>query len=426
MPRTKPDGRAVAIETLRKVDHERAFAASLLRFELNPLTPADRGLATELVYGVLRRRGHLDAAIEWAARRCMKDIDPRLHTVLRVGTYQLMFLDRIPARAAVHTTVEIAKRYGGPRCGGFVNAVLRRVADATPEERLRPAPALEADPVGHLCGLGSVSRFVAELLLEALGAADARAFLQASLLPIPLTLRANLLKVDRDALVREVGGTPGTNPAAIRLPGSVGILPSELACVADGRATPQDEAAMAVVELLDPQPGESILDVCAAPGGKTTHAAERMGNRGRIVATDRHPERLARVEAARDRLSLTAIEVTPVMPERRAQFDRVLVDAPCSGLGTLRRHPEIRWRLSSDDVRALAKTQATILAEAAEHVRPGGILVYSVCTVTRAENEDQLQALDENFERLDTFVSGPHQPGAPDGFFAAKLRRRIR
>ncbi|MCB9655050.1 MAG: 16S rRNA (cytosine(967)-C(5))-methyltransferase RsmB [Deltaproteobacteria bacterium] len=423
MARTTPDGRVVAIEALRKVDQERAFAASLLRFDLNALGSADRGLATELVYGVLRRRAHLDAAIEWAAKRRLKDIDPRLHPVLRVGIYQLMFLDRIPARAAVHTTVEIAKRYGGVRCGGFVNAVLRRIADADPETRTPPPPPFDTDAIGHLCAIGSVSRVVAKLLLDALGPVDALAFLHASLLPTPLTLRANLLKVDRDTLANDVQGTPGHHPAAIRLPGSLGSLPSDLSCVADGRATPQDEAAMAVVELLDPQPGESILDVCAAPGGKTTHTAERMRDQGRIVATDRHPERLARVEAARVRLGLTAIEVTPVMPERHAKFDRVLVDAPCSGLGTLRRHPEIRWRLAFEDVEALAKTQAAILAEAATHVRPGGILVYAVCTVTKAENEAQLEALDGDFERLEAFVSGPHQPGAPDGFFAAKLRR---
>ncbi len=422
-----PDARSLALDALRRVFTQGAFASAVLRsaFSAAPgLAPADRGLATELVYGVLRRRGQLDRALGRAADKRLKDLDPKLHDVLRLGAYQLIFLDRVPAHAAVDAAVEQAKRRGGPRAAGQANAILRKLAALPPAERL-PAPTpLARDAVRHVVEAGGLPQPLAELLVRDLGPAPAAAFALASLEPAPLTLRANLLRTTRAALRDEVGGQDGAGPLAVRLPSGAGVLPAELPAVVEGRATPQDEASMRVVELLDPAPGEAILDVCAAPGGKTTYIAERLQDRGRVVAHDRLPDRLAMVGRSAARLGLGIVELAEVLPFEDERFDRVLVDAPCSGLGTLRRHPEIRWRFSPGDLESLTRTQREVLEEGARRVRPGGVLVYSVCTVTRAEAEAHLGALEAEFEVETLLRTSPADEGAPDGFFAARMRRR--
>ncbi len=417
--------RDVALEVLRRVATERAFASSALRSVLaaRSVSSADRGLATELIYGVLRRQGLLDRAIRHVSGRRIKDIDPKLIDVLRIGAYQLMYLDRVPAHAAVDTAVQQAKHRRGPRGGGLVNAVLRKMARLAPEARMPAAPPVASDPVAHVAAVGGLPDKLARRLVADMGAEEAARFAAASLDPAPLTLRVNRLRDSVEAVAAEVDGAPSQVAWSVRLR-SGRVLPADLAPVREGRATPQDEAAMRVVELLDPQPGEAVLDVCAAPGGKTTHAAEAMGDQGRVVAHDRLPGRLRRVAESAERLGLRSVEIAEVLPPDGDLFDRVLVDAPCSGLGTLRRHPEIRWRLTDDDLAELTRTQSVVLAEGARRVRPGGVLVYAVCTVTTIEGKDHLAELGDDFEVQDILRTGPHQPGAPDGFFAARLRRK--
>ena len=424
-PHPETDARSLALDVLRRVATQGAFASSALRAAFDrhaALSPADRALATELVYGVLRRRAALDRAIRYATGKRVKDVDPKLQDVLRVGAYQLMFLDRVPDHAAVSTTVDLARARRQERGARFVNAALRTLARAPFEDR---PPPLTEDPVRHVAHAGGVPPSIARVLVDALGPEEAAQFAIASLSPAPLTLRANLLRTRAAHLVREVGGSVGQLPESVRLVDKVGQLPADLPCVHRGEATPQDEASMRVVHLLAPQPGERILDVCAAPGGKTTHIAERMADDGEVVAHDRHPARLRRVDQTAARLGLSSVHTTDVLPSPHAPpFDGVLVDAPCSGLGTLRRHPEIRWRFHPDDLRSLTRTQARVLAEGATRVRPGGRLVYAVCTVTRAEGEAHLAHLGHDFVVEEVLRTGPHQAGAPDGFFAAKLRRR--
>lgn len=417
--------RQLALEVLRRVSTQGAYAGAALR-KLMPreFSSLDRGLATELVYGVLRRRSHLDRALKRASGKRLKDLDPRLHDVLRLGAYQLMFLDKIPNHAAVNSSVELAKSRAGPPGGRRANQVLRTLAETSPDRRIPPAPTLAQDPIAHIAAEGSVHQEVANVLVAALGPNVALDFVLASLQAATPSLRANRLRTRVDALAQEVQGTIGTLPYSIRLPKGVGHLPSEFSAVLDGRASPQDEASMRVIELLDPQPGEQLLDVCAAPGGKTCHAAEMMNDHGKIIAHDRLPERLQRVTENAHRLGLRSIETTLVLPEPEPIFDRVLVDAPCSGLGTLRRHPEIRWRFRKSDLNALEPTQNKVLAAGAARVKPGGILVYSVCTVTQEEGRDRVRQLD-NFQLEAELSTGPHEPGHPDGFYAARLRRKI-
>lgn len=435
------DARDVALNVLRRVFTQGAFASTVLRHELGSApkarpsvgtgrTPtgtdvegAERGLATEIVYGVLRRRAFLDRAVSRAAGRRMKDLDPKLHDVLRVAAYQLLYLDRIPDHAAVNAAVDQAKRRLGKRGASATNAILRKLSERPRSERI-PPPVLTRDPSERVAHQGGLPRALAELLVQDLGPDVALAYAEASLHPAPLTLRANLLRTTRQALCAEVKGTPGESLRSVRLAEGGHVLPADLPCVVEGRATPQDEASMRVVELLDPRPDERILDVCSAPGGKTTCIAEATEDQARVVAYDRLPNRLARVAESAARLGLSSIQTVEVLPEPEAAFDRVLVDAPCSGLGTLRRHPELRWKFRADDLEGLARTQRQILAEGAKRLKPGGILVYSVCTVTGAEGPDVIETLRDTFELEHTLQTGPHQPGAPDGFFAARLKKR--
>ena len=232
----------------------------------------------------------------------------------------------------------------------------------------------------------------------------------------PIVLRANELKTTRDALLEETGGIPGAHRLSVHLPLKFGQLPAALPCGKEGRATVQDEASMHIIDLLDPQPGERILDVCAAPGGKTTAIAERLKNQGVVLGHDRTPEKLRNIENNAARLDLSCVSSIAVLPLKDAGlFDRVLVDAPCSGLGTLRRHPEIRWRFRSEDLKTLTRTQKAVLKSGLELLKPGGTLVYSVCTNTKAEAEDILASAQDT-AIIDTIRYRPQDDGAPDAF----------
>ncbi len=416
--------RDAALEALRRVFTQGAFAGAALRGILGPkLDDRDRGLATELVYGVLRRRAQLDRALSSQGRR-LKDIDPKLHDVLRLGAYQLLFLDRVPDHAAVSSAVDQARARRGEGGAKQANAILRRIADLPKEGRLPPPPPLAKDPIGHLAAAGGLPRVLAEILAADLGVPGALSFAVASLDRAPLVLRANPLKTTAAALAEETEGTLGAHPLAVHLPDRLGAVPADLLAVVEGRATPQDEASMRVLDLLAPEPGESILDVCAAPGGKTTAIAERLKDRGQVLAYDRAIEKLPGVRESAARLGLHIVETIEVLPPREQRFDRVLVDAPCSGLGTLRRHPEIRWRFAKEDLDRLEETQAGVLREGAARVKVGGTLVYSVCTITTREGKARAEQELPGFERTETLVTGPSDPGQPDGFFAAKWIRR--
>jgi len=424
---SEANARQVALEVIRRVFTQAAYASAALRsaFAKHPLSDPDRALVTEIVYGVVRHRGHLDRALTRAAGKRLKDLDPKLHDVLRLAAYQIMYLDRVPDHAAVDRAVDLARERRGERGAKQVNAILRKLSDTFPDERLPTPTELHEDAVRAVAEQAGLPHELAELLVDDLDPAEALAFGRASLEPAPLHLRVNRLRATVEAIAAEVGGEPGGPAWSVRLPMGSNQLPAELPCVREGRATPQDEASMRVVELLAPEPNERILDICAAPGGKSTHIAEALGDAGRVEAYDRLPRRRAMVARAAGRLGLESVHVLDVLPPPEPVFDRVLVDAPCSGLGTLRRHPEIRWKFRRDDLDELTRTQAEVLAAGAERVRPGGIVVYSVCTVTRREGEARIRALDGRFELESELRTGPHQPGRPDGFYVARLRRRV-
>jgi 16S rRNA (cytosine967-C5)-methyltransferase len=443
--------RALALEVLRRVEREAAYSNRALEtaLERRPLDEADRRLCTELVYGVLRRQASLDFALDCCTNRPLADVEPGLVRVLRLAAYQLLYLERVPARAAVHTAVELARRARGERWARFANAVLRRLER---ERRGLPWPDWDSAPLAHLEVVGSLPAWLAERLLEQLGD-DARALSEAWNRRPRLTIRATRRSGGRDALAallaeQGIEAEPGrAAPDALRLR-RAGPLHELIPFVA-GELAVQDEASQLVTHLLDPQPGEHVLDACAAPGGKTGHIAERMDDRGRVDALDVHPGKLLAIRELCARLRLSSVtpreaDATQPLSEVPAPgYDRVLVDAPCSNSGTIHRHPERRWRIDAEALPSLAGLQGALLDNVAAAVRPGGILVYSVCSVLREEAEAVTGrflsahpdfAVEPPVDRADLswqpFVTAegamrtwPHRHET-DGFYAVRYRRK--
>jgi len=442
--------RLLALRVLERVQRASAFADIALNVALtrSGLSAPDRAFATELVYGTLRWRGRIDYLLEQCLDRDLEKLEPLVATALRLGAYQIVFTDGVPATAAVDESVRCVRAAGVERATGLVNAVLRRLA--TEHARI-PLPKLESDPIDHLVHALSLPRWIAERWLAIFGPAEAAALARASNEAPPLTVRVNRQRKSVAELLADVSERfPDAVPCRLARDGvqlgrrgNPGLDPGFLR----GDFTVQDEASQLVVGLLDAAAGERILDVCAAPGGKTTAIAERVGHDGRVLALDRHARRLGLVSRSARRLGLDNIDCSerdatrPLGDLAAAPFDRVLVDAPCSGLGTLRRHPDARWRIQPGDPDKLAAIQAALLRSAAAVVKPGGTLVYSTCTVLPEENEWIIEAFlktSPDFEltrpsELPPEVRSvigkdgalrclPHRHDA-DGFYAARLER---
>lgn len=376
--------RALALDVLVRVDAG-AFSHIALPAALraSDLDARDRAFVTELVYGTLRRRRAVDHLLGLVLDRPVDRVDPPVRAVLRLGTYQLV--EGVAPHAAVGETVAACPPGPSRR---FVNAVLRHVAALGP-----PWPWPEGDDLPALAVRASVPDWIAARLAHDLGSADARAVLDAANEPAALTLRPNRRRTSTDALARDLATVSGRVDRGALVSDALVVSgvgdPGTLVAVREGRATPQDQASQAVVGVLGPQPGEHVLDVAAGPGGKTTAIAERLDDRGAVLAVERHLGRARTIRRAACRLGLGS--VLPVvadgraLPARPGSFDRALVDAPCSGLGVLRRRPEARWRVVPDTPERLAPLQRALVAGAADAVRPGGVLVYSVCTLTEIE-----------------------------------------
>jgi 16S rRNA (cytosine967-C5)-methyltransferase len=388
-PSVTPARRA-AFAVIRRVAEQGAYADRALHAEARDLSGRERAFARQLAFGTVQRLGTLDHHIAALARPVHK-LDPAVAAALRLGLYQLLFLDGVPDHAAVTESVELAKLEGGSRGGHrLVNAVLRRAARERPG---LPGDATPADAAIH----HSQPRWIVDAWWEQFGAEEARALLATTNLPAELALRANTLVTDAERLAAAL--PIATRPAPDVPEGLVAEGPFDAhghPLFTRGHYQPQSRASMRVALALDPQPGERVLDLCAAPGGKTTHVAARMDGRGSIVAVERHPGRAKALARTAARLQATGVSVVvgdaEDVPLEAGAFDRVLVDPPCSGLGTLQGHPDLRWRMTPEKVEELAELQRRILDRALHALRPGGTLVYSTCTLTRRENEDVLRA----------------------------------
>ncbi len=403
----------------------------------------DASLVREVVYGTLRHRRLLDYHIEASARRSVRSLHPDVLDLLRLSCYQILFLDRVPDFAAVHEAVSLARRVcpGRPGVPGFVNGCLRGVIR---NRRSLSLPSRSENLVKHLGVCYSHPDWLVSYWLDYMDCRDLESLLCANNRVPPFTIRTNTLKTDRTSLALSLAQrgfecVPGEiAPEALVVKNPAGIMDTDL--YENGYFFVQDEASMLVSLAVAPGPRERIIDACSAPGGKTTHMAALMGNEGEILALDISEERIGKVRENCARLGVTCVRcaVSDAKKLRDVQLaDRVLVDAPCSGLGVIRRNPDIKWSRSMRDIRGLAVLQKEILAAASKWVRPGGILVYSTCTLSPIENEEVIEAFlassDFHPDALPEGFPGA-EPGScmarltpslqgTDGFFMFRMRR---
>jgi 16S rRNA (cytosine967-C5)-methyltransferase len=427
--------RAAAYAVVRRVFEREAWADRALHGEARRarLDARDLALATQLSYGTVQRVATLDHVIERLARRPAAKLDPPVLAALRLGVFQLAFLDRIPAHAAVGESVELAKR-DAPKGAGLVNAVLRRAS----REARRIVAGLPQGTPREAALKHSHPEWIARLWWDTFGAETAIALMAADNEPAEPSLRVNTLRATAEALAERLPARV-LDPETLVLDG-----PFDTFSAPEWRAgelMPQSRAAMAVARALAPASGERVLDLCAAPGGKTTHLAALMGNAGEIVAVEKHPGRADALRKTAARMGATIVDVRTQDATRRVDgvFDRVLVDPPCSDLGTLASRPDARWRKAGRP-QALAALQREILEAGAAALRPGGTLVYSTCTISPDENERVVKAFlaaHDDFSASDLGAEEPvwKHPTMPqflqtlphrdrtDGFFVARLRR---
>jgi 16S rRNA (cytosine967-C5)-methyltransferase len=423
--------RRAALAALRAVEEDGAWSNTAVPASIDRLADErDRAFAAHLAYDTLRWEGTLDWALGTVLSRPLEDVEPALRRVLRLGALQLLRTS-VPPRAAVATSVSLAREQVPPGrakgAGGFVNGVLRNLARRVDD---LPWPDVEIDPVGHLSLTTAHPPWIVSDLLARFGLERTRAILDADDRPPGVTLRA---VGDREAVLEELaaGGlepVTGAVAEAIRVPGAD---PRRLAAVREGRAVPQDEASMRVAHATGARPGARVLDLCAGPGGKATHLASLVGPSGTVVGVELHPHRaeLVRESAARQGVAVDVRVGDAASPplEPGERFDAVLLDAPCSGIGTGRRRPEVRWRRTPSDADELARLQRRLLDAAVERVAPGGRLTYAVCTWTAAETDAVANWFDaahgSRFEPLDRVQLLPDTDDT-DGMYIATWRRK--
>ena len=443
--------RRVAAEILMRVERDRAFADVLLGHALPAFAnPADRRLLTRTVLGAIAMRARLDHELARVCSRPLDALDAAVLAILRAALFQLRFLDRVPRHAAVDTAVTLARETAGPGAAGFVNGVLRGALRAD-----GAIPPRGADLAGWLALAGSHPRWMVEKFIEWFGARAAEALIEANNGPAPTVLRLNLARGAPEELLARLAAEGFEIAARGRLPETVVLAaapPFDAPAMRDGLCQMQSEASQLVARMLAPAAGATVVDCAAAPGGKAGHLAELAGPSGTVLAVDVNFTGLKKVRVGAARLGHRRVfpvraDASAAMPLAPSSCDAVLLDAPCSGIGTLREHPEIRWRLRPEDFSRLAAVQSAMLRKASAIVRPGGVMVYSVCSLAPEEGEQVVRRwLDErpNFaiDRawLDTDanpVAGafaglidadglmrtrPDQGGL-DGFFAARLKR---
>ncbi|MEH1925991.1 16S rRNA (cytosine(967)-C(5))-methyltransferase [Nostoc sp.] len=455
------NARQLAFIALRDV-HKGAYADVALDRVLQKvnLADCDRRLLTELIYGSVRRQRTLDTLIDQLAKKKSDQQPQDLRTILHLGFYQLRYQQRIPASAAVNTTVQLAKENGFSGLTGFVNGLLRQYLRRAGEQNTSSSPSspsclhtdplqLPENPVERLGILHSFPDWMIQVWLEQLGLAETEQLCEWMNQSPTIDLRINPLCTSIEEveaalqsagiLVRRVSHLP----QALRLIGSAGSI-QKLPGFKEGWWTVQDSSAQLVSHLLDPQPGEVVIDACAAPGGKTTHIAELMADKGKIWACDRTPSRLRKLQENSQRLNLQSIQICTGDSRHFSQFqntaDRVLLDAPCSGLGTMHRHADARWRQTPESVRELSGLQKELLTHISTFVKLGGVLVYATCTLHPAENEQVISAFladspnwqiespkgltfpDAYSTAQGWFKVWPHRQDM-DGFFMVRLRK---
>ena len=433
------------------IDAEQAYTDVALRQMLgdSALERRDRAFVTACVYGVVRWQGRIDWLLSQACNRPLDSLTPWIRNILRLGAYQCLWMERVPPRAAVHASVGLARRFGHAGVAGLVNGVLRALLR---QHAAYALPDAEAQPAAHLAVAHSHPQWLVERWLDRYGWARTQALCAANNRPRYVTLRVNTLRTKPQALTQRLvqEGLRHVWPSRLLAEALVAQGTSRLGALQsyrDGLFQVQDEGAMLVAPLCRAQPGQRVLDACAAPGGKTTHLAQLMGDTGQILACDAQASRLRLLAANVRRLRLTSI--TPVTsdgtgpPPWSGCLDRILVDAPCSGLGVLSRHPDIKWRKGSEDLQGMQRTQLALLEAQRRCLAANGLLVYSVCSNEPEETHDVVRTflerhpdmcldavagdlpneLAQHASRSETLDLTPEQHGT-EGVFAARFRAR--
>ncbi len=438
--------REKALKILAQVHQQGAYANVALAKELRQgeLTDMDRRFVTELVYGAVKAGDTLDWVIKKYLKLPWRKVDSLIQEILRLGAYQLLYMDKVPASAACNESVELAKKYGNQGAAKFVNGVLRTMVRQPEKGKF---PEGQGNATVQLALTEQHPEWLVRRWIKEFGYDEAKELCQFNNRQAPVSIRTNTLKTSPSELLLQLTSL-GVEAVRSRYVDEGFVLENHgsldaLVPLQEGYCQVQDESSMLVAHVVAPQPGDFVLDVCSAPGGKTTHMAALMEDRGRIVACDIYDHKLQRVMDNAQRLGIHIIEpklkdAREIHEEFAGQADRVLVDAPCSGLGVLRRKPDSRWRKTPELLKELPKLQLEILESASACVKDGGILVYSTCTIAQEENQDVVRAflakhpeffLENTGERLpvprtDEMVQLYPQRDGTDGFFIACMRRK--
>ncbi len=421
--------RKTAYLSLVDIEARKAYSNLVLNHKININKPKSPAFVRELVYGVLERKLTIDYYIDHLVENGIDSLKHSDLIILRMGIYQIGYMNSVPDYAAINECVELAKRYSKGRAG-LVNGVLRAYQNKRDMIKL---PSRGEDEIKYLSIKYSYAPWIIELWMNYYDVEFVEELLRAGNEKAPLTIRLNWLKIMKDDLKKALvergfeveDGRLCAN--AINVKGS-GLLETELYNY--GLFTPQDESSMLVAEKINPKHGDVVMDVCAAPGGKTTAIAERMNNTGKIIASDIYRRKLEIVEREAERLGITNIEIrswdaTRVDSTMFRKADRVLVDAPCSGLGVIRRKPEIKYKEKTDEMELLPNKQLAILSASSAYVKPGGTLVYSTCTINKLENEEVVNKfLRKNGDfHLEEHVQLLPSTNNTDGFYICVMKR---
>ncbi len=423
--------RELVLKALYRIAIDEAYSNQALKEILShkEMDAKNRGFATELLVGVVRNQMKLDYIIAKFSKIKLKKLSPWVHQILRMGVYQIVCMDKVPESAACNESVKLARRYAHGAAQGYINGVLRNVA------REKENFEYPVDPMERMSVVYSCPLWLTEKLVSQYGIDGCEKILKASHQKYPVSIRVNRLKTTPGELQEELNQEgiltemDPDMPWRLWVTGALDIQKSK--AYQNGKYTIQNMSSMAAVEALSPKPGDTVMDLCAAPGGKTTFAAEMMENKGKILAMDIHLHKTELIEKSAKRLGISIIETkagdaSVFMPEWEVRADRVLVDAPCSGIGVIHKKPDIKWRRKEEDILALCEIQKGILETASKYVKVNGVLVYSTCTILEEENQRQSAAFLERhpeffMEREQLIFT--HETGG-SGFYIAKFIRK--
>lgn len=427
--------REIALKTLYKIDKEQAYSNIVLNDEIkqnrNKINDKDIGLISEIVYGVTTWKLTIDEIIKKYSKIRLKKISPWILNILRMGTYQIIFLDKIPKSAAVNESVNLAKRYGHASSSNFTNAILRKIEKEDYEEFFQIK-----DDVERISKTTSMPVWIIEELMKNNTIEEVEEICKNLNLRPEIIIRINKLKTTKEEIMRKL---EDANIEYREIPDMEDFLVlnkikniENLSLFKEGLFTVQDASAGLTAIVLNPQEDENVLDACSAPGGKTTYVAELMHNKGKIEAWDIHEHRTKLVEKNAERLGIkiinTDVKNSAEYEEKyKEKFDRILLDVPCMGIGVIKRKPDIKWQRKKEDIEEISQLQSKILETCSKYLKRGGYLVYSTCSILKGENEDIVNDFIKNnsdFEIVKNGLFNIKPDKEKDGFFICKLHKK--